>query len=89
MNKHENYLQMTVHINFLFCFLLHFKDGVNEVIILDGCMLFTKRPTLMCLADKKKKKKKKVCVHVCMCVRVCVHVWCVSVVCIIIHKHFF
>ena len=56
MTKHEKYPQMTVHINFLFCFLLHFKDSVNELIILDGCMLFIKRPTMMCLADPGKKK---------------------------------
>ena len=57
MTEHDKYPQMTVHINFLFCFLLHFKDGVNEVIILDGCMLFIKRPTMMCLADLEKKPK--------------------------------
>ena len=59
MNEHDKYPQMTVHINFLFWFLLHFKEGVNEVIILDGCMLFIKRPIMMCLADKKRKKEKK------------------------------
>ena len=52
MNEHEKYTQMTVRINFLFCFLLHLKDDVNEVIILDGCMSFIKRPTMMCLADR-------------------------------------
>ena len=42
MTDHETYPHMTVHINFLFCFLLdHFKDGVNEVIILDGCMFYS------------------------------------------------
>ena len=47
MNEHEQYPQMTVLINFLFCFFLHFKDGVNEVITLDGCMLFITRPTMI------------------------------------------
>ena len=38
--QHEKYPQLTAHIDFLFCFLLHFKDGVSELIILDGCMLY-------------------------------------------------
>ena len=41
------------------CSMLHFKDGVKVLIILDGCMLFIKLPTMMCLAKKKRKRKKK------------------------------
>ena len=59
MTEHGKFPQMTVHINFLCCFLLHFKDDVNELITLDGCMLFIKRPTMICLAADVEKKIKK------------------------------
>ena len=54
-NKTHNWLSMLI---FCLVFLFGFKDGANEWIILDGCMLLNKRPRMMYLADQNKHTNK-------------------------------